>query len=106
THMTPSVCVRLDRRLPRLAKRRGYTYTRYADDLTFSGDGHDGVALLLRGVRSILTEEGFREQPTKTRVMRPGRRQEVTGVVVNAKTAVARDEVRVLRAILHNAAKH
>lgn len=104
--ITNIVCRRLDRRLAGLAKRRGYSYTRYADDLTFSGDGHDGVSLLFRGVRSILKEEGFREHPTKTRVMRPGRRQEVTGVVVNAKTAVAREDVRVLRAILHNAAKH
>ena len=104
--ITNLVCRRLDRRLAGLAKRRGYSYTRYADDLTFSGDGHDGVALLFRGVRSIIKDEGFREHPTKTRVMRPGRRQEVTGVVVNAKTGVNRDEVRVLRAILHNAAKH
>jgi hypothetical protein len=38
--------------------------------------------------------------------MRRGRRQEVTGVTVNAKTGVSRVEVRELRAILHNAAKH
>lgn len=104
--ITNLVCRRLDRRLAGLGGRWGYTYTRYADDLTFSGDGHEGVSLLLRGVRSIVRDEGFVEHPTKTRVMRTGRRQEVTGVTVNAKTAVARDEVRVLRAILHNAAKH
>jgi len=37
--------------------------------------------------------------------MRPGRRQEVTGVVVNSKTSVERREVKHLRAILHNCAK-
>jgi RNA-directed DNA polymerase len=104
--ITNIVCRRLDRRLAGLARKRGYAYTRYADDLTFSGEGSDGVALLLKGVRSILQDEGFREHPTKTRVMRPGRRQEVTGVIVNAKTGVAREDVRALRAILHNAAKH
>jgi RNA-directed DNA polymerase len=104
--VTNLVCRGLDRRLAGLAKRRGYVYTRYADDLTFSGDGGDGVLLLLRGVRSILKEEGFREHPTKTHVMRSGRRQEVTGVVVNAKTGIARGEVRTLRALLHNAARH
>jgi RNA-directed DNA polymerase len=104
--ITNVVCRRLDRRLAGLARRRGYAYTRYADDLTFSGEGRDGVALLLKGVRSILQDEGFREHPTKTRVMRSGRRQEVTGVVVNAKTGVAREEVRALRAVLHNAARH
>ena len=43
--------------------------------------------------------------PDKSRVMRKGRRQEVTGVVVNAKTSIARDEWRRLRAVLHNCAK-
>lgn len=104
--ITNLVCRRLDRRLAGAAERWGFTYTRYADDLTFSGEGERGVALLLRGVRSILEGEGFAEHPAKTRVMRSGRRQEVTGVVVNDKLGVDRKAVRELRAILHNAEKH
>ncbi|MBX3192494.1 MAG: RNA-directed DNA polymerase [Labilithrix sp.] len=104
--ITNLVCRRLDRRLAGLGHRWGYTYTRYADDLTFSGDGKQGLALLLKGVRGIVSDEGFAEHPTKTRVMRPGRRQEVTGVVVNDKLGVARKDVRQLRAILHNAKVH
>ena len=38
--------------------------------------------------------------------MRRARRQEVTGVCVNTRLTVPRDELRALRAILHNAAKH
>ena len=57
-------------------------------------------------MRSIVRTEGFEEHPEKTRVMRRGRRQEVTGVAVNTKLSVPRDEWRTLRAILHNAAKH
>ncbi|MCI0455565.1 MAG: RNA-directed DNA polymerase, partial [Gemmataceae bacterium] len=54
---------------------------------------------------SILEGEGFTEHPRKTRVMRKARRQEVTGVTVNARPTVSRKEVRKLRAILHNVAR-
>ncbi len=103
--ITNALCRRLDRRLTGLAKRHGYAYTRYADDLTFSGDNGKAVGRLLRSVRSILEGEGFTEHPRKTRVMRKARRQEVTGVTVNARPTVSRKEVRKLRAILHNVAR-
>ncbi|WP_394839084.1 reverse transcriptase family protein [Pendulispora rubella] len=104
--ITNLVCRKLDRRLRGLAQRHGFQYTRYADDLTFSGDNGAAVGRLLRSVRSILTDEGFVEHPKKTRIMRRGRRQEVTAIVVNDRMGVARDELRKLRAILHNAGKH
>jgi retron-type reverse transcriptase len=104
--LTNVLCRRLDRRLRGLAARHGFTYTRYADDLTFSGDNAGAVGRLLRSARSILQAEGFTEHPRKTRVMRRGARQEVTGLTVNARPAVSRREVRTLRAILHNAARH
>src|SRR5690606_32345995 len=95
-----------DRRLRGLAARHGFAYTRYADDLTFSGEDRRKVGLLLKSVRSILLDEGFIEHPQKTRVMGKGRRQEVTGVTVNAKPSLGREERRRLRAILHNAARN
>ncbi len=104
--ITNALCRRLDRRLAGLARRHGFAYTRYADDLTFSGDNGAAVGRLLRSVRSILAAEGFTEHPRKTRVMRRGGRQEVTGVTVNARPSVSRQEVRRLRAILHNVARH
>ncbi len=102
--ITNLLCRRLDARLHGVAHKLGYAYTRYADDLTFSGSGRD-VSTLLYRVRRIVTDEGLRENNDKTRVMRKGRRQEVTGVVVNTRPAVARDDVRKLRAILHQAKK-
>jgi retron-type reverse transcriptase len=104
--ITNALCRRLDRRLAGLAKRHGFSYTRYADDLTFSGQKASAAGRLLKSVRGILADEGFVEHPSKTKVMRRARRQEVTGLVVNAKPAVDRREVRKLRAILHNAEKH
>ncbi|QDV38457.1 reverse transcriptase family protein [Tautonia plasticadhaerens] len=103
--ITNALCRRLDRRLDGLARRHGFTYTRYADDLTFSGDRPAVVGRLLRSVRSILAAEGFVEHPSKTRIMRRGGRQEVTGVTVNDRPNVSRRELRTLRAILHNAAR-
>ena len=60
---------------------------------------------MLGCARGILEAEGFVVNTDKTRVMRKGRRQEVTGVVVNTKTSVERSYVKTLRAILHNCAK-
>lgn len=102
--ITNLLCRRLDARLTGLAARHGFAYTRYADDLTFSGDNTAAVGRLLRSVRSILEVEGLTEHPNKTKIMRRSRRQEVTGVTVNAAPGIARREVRLLRAILHNAA--
>lgn len=104
--ITNAICRRLDRRLRGLARRHGFSYTRYADDLTFSGSDRGKVGLVLKSVRAILADEGFVEHPTKTRVMGRGRRQEVTGITVNDKIALSRAERRRLRATLFNAARH
>lgn len=103
--LTNLLCRRLDRRLQGLALKLGFVYTRYADDLTFSWDGahertHDNVCNVLKGVADIVTHEGFVVHPDKTRVMRKGRLQEVTGVVVNEKLGVPRKELRRFRATL------
>ncbi|MBY0523605.1 MAG: RNA-directed DNA polymerase [Gemmataceae bacterium] len=104
--ITNALCRRLDRRLDGLARKNGCAYTRYADDLTFSGDDPGVVGHVLRNVRYILKGEGFVPHPNKTRVMQRASRQEVTGVTVNVRPTLARQEMRTLRAILHNAAKH
>jgi RNA-directed DNA polymerase len=96
---------RMDQRLAGLAKHFGYTYTRYADDLTFSGDDPKTVSLFLRAVPEIVAAEHFAINPAKTRIERRGARQVVTGLTVNAGIHVRRDRRRLLRAILHNAAK-
>lgn len=103
--LSNQVACRLDRRLGGLAARLGLSYTRYADDLTFSGDeAFEGrVGYLMARVRRIAGEEGFAVNEAKTRVLRQGTAQTVTGLVVNDRPGVRRVEVRRLRAILHHA---
>ncbi|HRI70552.1 MAG TPA: reverse transcriptase family protein [Polyangium sp.] len=105
---------KLDRRLSGMTRKMGWTYTRYADDLTFSaelqdvGEGKKGrkdLGMLLARIRHIVQEEGFAINPKKGRIQHAGGRQEVTGIVVNDKLAMPREEVRKLRAILHQAKK-
>jgi len=103
------VARKLDKRLVGLARKEGWRYTRYADDLTFSAPrGHRGkLPGMLARIRHVVREEGFRIQEKKGRVQRAAGRQTVTGIVVNepGKLGLAREEVRRLRAIVHNAEK-
>jgi retron-type reverse transcriptase len=115
--ITNLVCRRLDRRLTALAARLGFVYTRYADDLTFSAPAQPPpvpgeaatasgrVGRLRRGVFGIIAHEGFVVHPDKTRVLRRGRRQEVTGLVVNDRPGVPRDVLRRFRATLYQIEK-
>lgn len=99
----------LDVRLSGAARRFGAVYTRYADDLTFSGSEKllkgKTATLLIRYVRAIVRNEGYRWNILKKRVVRKGARQVVTGLTVNAKPNVGRREFETLKAILHNCVK-
>jgi retron-type reverse transcriptase len=103
--LSNQVARRLDRRLGGLARKLNLTYTRYADDLTFSGgaEANARVGYLLARVRHLAQEEGFAVNVGKTRVQRRNRAQSVTGLVVNDRVGVPRRDVRRLRAILHRA---
>ncbi len=104
--ITNALCLRLDSRLAGLARSMGAKYTRYADDLTFSFARKEApVGKMLGAVKRIVEDEGFIVHPKKTRVMRNGRRQKVTGLIVNgghdAKARVPRETIRKLRAAVH-----
>lgn len=108
--ITNALCFRLDCRLSGLAKKLGARYTRYADDLTFSWHNAAPTKIggLMRAVKMIVKSEGFEVHGKKTRVMRNGGRQKVTGLVVNTAPAdeptarVPRSTVRHLRAAIKN----
>ncbi|MEM9109338.1 MAG: reverse transcriptase family protein [Planctomycetota bacterium] len=100
-----AVARRLDCRLTGIAHKLGWTYTRYADDLTFSGTNEqaNNAGYLLARLRHITQDEGFAVNEKKTRIQRRNTRQSVTGLVVNDGVAVPRPTVRRIRSILHRA---
>ncbi|MEO5716793.1 MAG: reverse transcriptase family protein [Luteolibacter sp.] len=98
---------RLDCRLAGLAKAAGADYTRYADDLLFSG-GEDFARQARRfeaAVGAIILEEGFRPNHHKTRILRQGQKQHAAGLVLNEKPNIDRREFDRLKAILTNCAR-
>ena len=99
---------RLDVRLTALARSWGGRYTRYADDLAFSGGRGwgTGTSRLLDAIEEVVRDEGFRLNPRKTGVMPRAGRQRLAGLVVNDRPRVARAEVDLLRAIVHNCRVH
>jgi retron-type reverse transcriptase len=106
-HISNLVCWSLDRRLSGLAKRFGARYTRYADDMAFSGgeDFKRGLARFIPLLRRIVAAEGFQLHEGKLRVLRAGQRQQVTGLVANVTPQPPRAEYDAVKAILHNARK-
>jgi RNA-directed DNA polymerase len=97
----------LDRRLAGLASSLDATYTRYADDLAFSGGSllSRRAPDIGRTVGLIAREEGFVLNERKTRAMPRSARQRVCGIVVNERPNVSRRDYDVLKATLHNAAR-
>ena len=99
---------RADCRLAGLAEAAGAEYTRYADDLAFSGGKtfERRVERFSTHVAAILLEEGFSVHHRKTRVMRQGVRQHLTGLVTNRHMNVMRADFDRLKATLTNCVRH
>lgn len=87
--------ITLDRRLAGFALKYKLRYTRYADDITFSGEFDPGN--VIRFVVSVLKDENLELNYAKTRLMLSHQRQEVTGIVVNKYMQAPREFRRALR---------
>lgn len=99
------VCSSLDQRLMALAKRFGLTYSRYADDITFSSN-HSVYAkdsAFLQELEDIVKSSGFKINEKKTRLQKKGSRQEVTGLIVGEKINTYRQFTKNLRAAVFHA---
>ncbi len=94
----------LDVRLAALARSVGAQYSRYADDLSFSGDRHV-ARVLLHMVPKILRDAGFAVNVRKTRLMSASGRQVITGVVVNQHLNTTRADYDMLKAVIHACGK-
>ncbi|MDA3615773.1 reverse transcriptase family protein [Polluticaenibacter yanchengensis] len=104
--ITNIICYKLDVRLEGVARQLEFSYTRYADDLSFStnetgSEDKNLVQQLLWRVEKVVKEEGFTVHPDKVKVMGQGTRQEVTGIVVNKKPGINRQTLHRFRALIH-----
>ena len=93
----------MDKEIASIAAAQGITFTRYADDLTFSADTDilRPQGELVQQVKTIVERYGFRLNEEKTHLQRRGRRQEVTGLMVTEKVNVSRRYVREIRSLLY-----
>jgi len=92
----------LDARIGGLARKFGYTYSRYADDLVLSTVNEEVFAAgVISAVSRVCREEGFQVNQRKTRIMRVPNRQLVTGLLVNNGVRLTRTDLRKVRAFLH-----
>lgn len=118
-YLSNLICRSLDRDLMALAKRHRCTYTRYADDMTFSFSVRNAVGLPANvctfdggfasageELRSIIKSHSFELNDAKTRISSRHSRQEVTGLTINEFPNVPRQFVDSVRGALHTWAAH
>jgi len=107
--ITNIICHRMDKRIYGLCQKLGVTYTRYADDMSFSYIGkleNFAIGSFLNSIQKIIVSEGFHINKQKTNILRKHNRQYITGIVINNdEIGVARKWVKILRASIHNAQK-
>ena len=96
------VAYSMDKKLAALAVEHGLTYTRYADDLTFSGNYFD-KELFLTAIKQIVEEEKFELNHKKTRFMGENKRKIITGVSVSSgtKLTIPKAKKREIRKHVH-----
>jgi RNA-directed DNA polymerase len=95
----------IDDQIIRMCKHHDLTYSRYADDLTFSS-GQPISQNILAKLDTLLRSGGFKLNPKKIRFAKSGQAMYVTGLVVNEKVQPDRRTRRLLRAMFHRASTH
>lgn len=99
------VASKLDRRIAGFTSRRNITYTRYADDLTFSSNNQILLHKSLKIIKNIIRSEHFFINEDKLKCAGPRRRCIVTGLIKNSKDpkfAVGKYKKRIIRAAMFN----
>ncbi len=97
-------CWKLDKRLEGLAQKADIIYSRYADDMAFSGGKnlYKNNLYFRKTIEQIVSEEGFSINHSKTFTKTRSQQQSLVGVVVNEHPNISRKEYDKIKAILHN----
>ena len=101
--ITNIILYEFDELIGQWCRERGIAYTRYCDDMTFSGDFEP--VEVIRLVRAELKTLGFLLNEQKTKIQRPSQQQSVTGIVVNEKLSIPAGYRRKLRQELYYCGK-
>ena len=97
------LCTRLDARISGYCNKRDITYTRYADDLIFSCDNRNVLHHIYKMINTIIQDEGFEINQSKTRFLSPKNHKVVLGVTINDGYCKAdRKLKRKVRAMIHS----
>ncbi|MGG6419333.1 reverse transcriptase family protein [Vibrio cholerae] len=91
------VTIRMDYRIGKYCEKYALTYTRYADDMTISGNKLSIVKKARIMINKIIREEGFYIHPKKNKLSGPSVRREVTGLVVNESLGIGREKYNFYR---------
>ncbi|QNK88341.1 RNA-directed DNA polymerase [Sporosarcina sp. resist] len=103
-YLSNLVCRNLDNKIIELIKFEDVTYTRYADDLTFSSN--QKLDSLIPLLEELIVSEKFKINESKTRMQLKNQRQLVTGLVVNSQVSVPRKYIRELRSEIYYCKKY
>lgn len=96
------ICIKMDNRIAGYVGKRNITYTRYADDMTFSSLSDNRLVRIKDFVAKIIQDEGFELNKSKTRFLGPNRQRKITGLIINEKSfGIGRKSERLLRAKIH-----
>lgn len=88
------ITIELDNQLAKLSRDSRYKlrYSRYADDITFSGSNYINKYKFIKQVGNIIKLYGFTINDNKTRIITANKAQMVTGIVVNEKLQVSKKQ--------------
>lgn len=98
------VSLKMDKRLGCLANKIGANYTRYADDITFSGKRN--IKKYINLIQKIIREEGYAINEDKFRLQYSNQRQEVTGLIVNSGVSVSEQQINKLKNAIYYCKKY
>jgi retron-type reverse transcriptase len=94
---------RLDVRIQGYVGIRGITYTRYADDMTFSGLNPQNIVKIIPRIKEIILDESFHVNNQKTRIAGAARAKIVTGLVLSKDSfGVGKKKYKQIRAKIHH----